>query len=585
MTFSPAFFRGGQQPAATAKAAPTTPVEDRPRVLARGGSKIHHWSFVIHKWTGLFAAVWLAVLGLTGFFLDHPSWRWQNQLTAPSWLTPRALEENAKDSLFRLYQIDPHDQANLIAGGPRGLWFSRDGGATWRITEFSDGEHPQILAIEPDPAQGWSRLWLASDNGVYLSDDGGVSAKPAALSGELVTALSAGASPDKMLGVIDRSRVFRFTTESPGNVTFIDIAAPHVSARPPEVGLNRFVRELHFGRGLFGPTSSLLLNDVGGVGMFVLPLTGLLFWGLPKYWKTQARHKEKRRPAKATKKMTVRWLFRIHSATFGVVSALLVIYLSITGIFVGHQGELGGWMRSVRMTQNVLPPAFGFSSWNGAIEALAAVPGQQDTLILGSRFGLFTSLDAGKSWTLEKNAEGEFFSAALHIRRLNDRLLVANSMASPSLIRDADSTTHEFSNRSGQKTPGRGGHEEHHGGHRSGDGVANSELRGPRAENTPDGMRGMASMFMPIDVTGFGDRLAWKNGAKLIVTDMHGQILETRPLSLPDAPGVPWFTWFLRMHMGTIFWSRWRWVNDVFAIAAVLLAVTGTIRWERKKWA
>ena len=37
--------------------------------------------------------------------------------------------------------------------------------------------------------------------------------------------------------------------------------------------------------------------------------------------------------------------------------------------------------------------------------------------------------------------------------------------------------------------------------------------------------------------------------------------------------------------MGTIFWSEWRWMNDVFSIAAVLLSITGLIRWWRKKWA
>jgi hypothetical protein len=36
--------------------------------------------------------------------------------------------------------------------------------------------------------------------------------------------------------------------------------------------------------------------------------------------------------------------------------------------------------------------------------------------------------------------------------------------------------------------------------------------------------------------------------------------------------------------MGTIFWSEWKWVNDVFAVLAVFLSVTGLIRWWRQKW-
>ena len=36
-----------------------------------GGGGFYYWSFFIHKWAGLIGAAWLAVLGLTGFFLDH----------------------------------------------------------------------------------------------------------------------------------------------------------------------------------------------------------------------------------------------------------------------------------------------------------------------------------------------------------------------------------------------------------------------------------------------------------------------------------------------------------------------------------
>jgi hypothetical protein len=55
------------------------------------------------------------------------------------------------------------------------------------------------------------------------------------------------------------------------------------------VQLNRFVRELHFGKGVVGSLTSLVMNDIGGLGMFILSLTGLLYWGLPKWWKQRAK--------------------------------------------------------------------------------------------------------------------------------------------------------------------------------------------------------------------------------------------------------------------------------------------------------
>jgi hypothetical protein len=70
----------------------------------------------------------------------------------------------------------------------------------------------------------------------------------------------------------------------------------------------------------------------------------------------------------------------------------------------------------------------------------------------------------------------------------------------------------------------------------------------------------------------------------MYVTDADGKEIETFDIQQPSDPGTPWFSWMLRVHMGTIFWSEWRWVNDVFATLAVFLSVTGLIRWWRQKW-
>jgi len=145
------------------------------------GGGFYYWNFFIHKWAGLIGAAWLAALGLTGFFLDHDSWRWLMQNKSPAFLTPAALDANSAHGVARYLQIDPSDRSIQVAGGPRGLWLSRDGGTTWMATRFLDGDHPQILAIEPDPAVGWNLLWFASDNGVYVSDDKGATARQTTL--------------------------------------------------------------------------------------------------------------------------------------------------------------------------------------------------------------------------------------------------------------------------------------------------------------------------------------------------------------------------------------------------------------------
>ena len=587
---------------ATCRTAAADGQPAKPRAAKVRGSAVYNWSFFLHKWIGLFAAVWLGVLGLTGFFLDHDSWRWLQQAEAPSWLTTNWLLENTRWSVARLMQVDPADPSIRVTGGPRGLWFSRDAGASWQPAAFPGGIQTQVLAIEPDPALGWKRLWFATDDGVYLSEDSGASVRPASLSGEYVTSLAAGASPDEMIGVIDRSQVFRFTTADPAKITRIALAPPAPEAHPAWVGFNRFMRDLHFGKGVFDPLSSLVMNDIGGIAMLILPLTGLLYWALPKWWRYRLRRTARRGTSKATKKATIRWLFRVHSATLGIVSVLMMIYLSVSGIFVEHGRELGAWMRSIHVPQAYLPRIYGMPSWNGWVEAIVAYPGKPDSFTIGNRIGLFTTADGGRTWTLENGADGRPLQSARPAAQAwrqgfgpqrHGGAVAHSSM--PHLTTFA-------------KSAGTGG--------MGGEGIADTAARrrsaGSGAEDGPwppfrrqrrawrraaacaateairmahGGMDDMVNMFMPTDVTPMGDKLAWKTTDKLFVTDANGTAIEKIKIKLPEVQGVNWFTWFLRVHMGTIFWSEWRWVNDVFSVAAVLLSITGLIRWWRKKWA
>ncbi len=586
----------------------------------QSGGGFYYWNFFIHKWAGLIGAAWLAVLGLTGFFLDHDSWRWLMQNKSPAFLTPASLDASSARGVARYLQIDPSDRSIQVAGGPRGLWLSRDGGTTWTATRFLDGDHPQILAIEPDPAVGWNLLWFASDNGVYVSNDKGATAQQTTLKGEYVTSLAAGSAPDELLAVIDKSKIVRFKTEEPAKIDTIELGPLGPLSRVTDVQLNRFVRELHFGKGVVGSLTSLVMNDIGGLGMFILSLTGLLYWGLPKWWKHRAKSVGgASKGTKAVRRSTIVWLFRAHSATLGIASVLMLIYLAVTGIFIGHSRELGDWMKATRIPQAYLTPAFGGSSWAGWIDAIVAYPGMPGAFTIGNRIGMFTTVDYGQSWAREEDATGKPVGAATRLRRIGDKLLVSGGMAGPSLIRGVDQVDHEVvvSDRDrgrgeARQGGGRGGNREagaermggmagmehsgmdhaHHGmnggawqdaGQGGGAGMSAGMAR--RAETAGmGGMGGMEGMFMPSDVTRLGDNFVWKSSSKMYVTDADGKEIETFDVKQPSDPGTPWFSWLLRVHMGTIFWSEWKWVNDVFAVLAVFLSVTGLIRWWRQKW-
>ena len=77
------------------------------------GGGFYYWNFFIHKWAGLIGAAWLAALGLTGFFLDHDSWRWLMQSKSPAFLTPASLDANSARGVTRYQQIDPSDRATM----------------------------------------------------------------------------------------------------------------------------------------------------------------------------------------------------------------------------------------------------------------------------------------------------------------------------------------------------------------------------------------------------------------------------------------------------------------------------------------
>jgi len=596
-----------------AQGAPPSAIVTRQRDKATkkvqpGGSPLYRWSFVIHKWTGLAGAVWLAVLGLTGFFLDHDSWRWLMQSKAPSWLTTHELEEQSARNTIRHLQIDAANSANRLAGGPRGVWVSRDGGASWTPTAFQKGDHPQLLVIEPDTAKGWGRLWLGTDDGVYVSEDGGASARLATLQGEYVTGLAAGSTLSEMLAIVDRSRVYRIDADAPEKIEAIEFAPLGAEARPLDAQLNRFIHDLHFGRALAGPTASLVANDIGGVGMFVLSVTGLLYWGLPKWWKAQAKRRgnaASARTSKQAKKATIIWLFRLHSVTLGIASALMLLYLSITGIFLGHGRELSMWMRSVKIPQAYLTPAFGVSSWDGWLDSIVAYPDMPGAYTIGNRVGMFTTVDGGQTWAREENPNGEPVRLAARMRRLDDQIVMANGMGGASAIRGANDVNREVKIGPSMGMMGAGGHRggAHHGGAPGADDGSAAAAGGHEAKHETRGQQGMSrraqmagmgagmgmggmeNMFMPSDVTLSDGKLLWKSSNKLWITDREGNEIGKQDINMPSDPGTPLFTWLLRLHLGTIFWSEWKWVNDIFAVLAVFLSVTGLIRWWRKKWA
>jgi len=494
----------------------------------------------LHKWAGLISAVWLCVLGATGFLLDHKEWRWMMFSTVPERLMPESVRSLSR-TVIQLFQVNPDRPMHQVVAGVRGLWVTENGAKSWKRTRVIGDESGrlQVFAVEPDPERGWDRLWIGTDDGLWVSEDGGKTLVKAGLQGQRITALTAGASTGALYGVADRSWVFHLLTGRPDDPVWLHLERPPDDALPPEISLRRLIIDLHVGKGLFAETTSLLLNDLAGLGLCALALSGVFYWGLPKYW--QRRRQQGDQVRVGTKRTTLVWLFRLHGPLIGLCAALPLLYLVITGIFFGHFKELGEWMRRVQVSSTFHPPIYHLNVWDGWIEAVVGYPGQPEKLSIGTRVGLFTSKDGGRTWSAER-VGAERIAAARRLRRFGNALYIGGWMGVNSYLKRQD-------------------------------GADWLKLSDKHAH-------------MAGDITRLGDgQLGWLHHGKTVaITDQFGQVHGQIELTQPMEDGVPWYYVLRQLHDGLIFWQHWKWVNDLFAVLATMLLVTGLIRWWRVKW-
>jgi len=479
----------------------------------------------MHRWAGLISGVWLAVLGITGFFLDHRDWRWMWQGGLSENGVPTQIVDKSHHGTMRLYQIVEDD--HHLSGGHSGLWW-KQGEQPWQATRFAD-DTPQVYSLIHTADHSW---WLATDNGVWQSNDNGITASQFALANHSVTALVQ-SDANKIWGVVDRSRVFKLDVTN-RTVEWIAIASLNQMELPDSIDLSRLVHDVHFGRGIFNAPWSLLLSDLSAIALVVLPLTGLLYWWLPRLWRR--KRQQGRSVNKQVKQQWAIWLYRFHAPVIGIVCVVPIIYLSITGIFLDHSTGLRSLMKQTRIDQPLLPPVYRLSNWDGQIYSLFV--DQQNTrhFSLGTRLGLFSTDDSGQNWYRE-SLQGAAASFIWTSRQIKDQQFIGG-MGGPNYFRNSN-------DEPWFKLP--------HGAH------------------------------MPTDITltATGESL-WKTSKGLKLLDENGY--RDQKASLPELDYVPWYYILDGLHSGLLIHEQWKWLNDIFAILAIFLTTTGLIRWWRVKW-
>ncbi|MBF0292714.1 MAG: PepSY domain-containing protein [Nitrospinae bacterium] len=481
----------------------------------------------IHKLAGIVAALWLAVIGATGFLLNQKDWRWIWQTTVPESLLPKKTLETAAEMEVAFYRIDPGDPSRRIAAGRRGAWLSDDAGNSWRNALFSGlppGESPQVFSIVANSGSDWNDLWLATDDGIWMSINRAVSFERLAMPGVFVSSLAQGSTPDELIGVADRSSVFTLDKRSLV-VKWVNLSRPSSDQLPDSVSVSRFVSDLHHGRGIVTGIVSTLMSDIAGIALILLPITGVLFWLLSSKWK-----KNRSNPVNDERHLTAMRRFRMgHGAIMGIVATIPILYLSVTGVMMGHREEILEWMTSNRIAYKWLTPAYGLSDWNMEIYSVAGYPGEAGKFSLGVRSGFYTTADNGATWEREKiPGPSSFF--VWTTRRMGGDLFIG-AMGGPNL---------QKLNGGEWKIVKGAGH-------------------------------------MPTDVfTGLKSERVWKSHRGFLAESgkKRGEY-EKFETGRPTPAGVSVYYLITNIHSGLVFHSQWKWVNDFFAVLAVILCVTG----------
>ena len=490
----------------------------------------------IHQWCGLIAGIWVLVLGGTGFFLDHRDWRWLWQTGLDEKWISDAVVKKSQEGRFRLYHIDARNQHHILAGST-GLWWSQDGGHSWLATQFIN-DTPQIKAIVDDRKTNGAIKWLATDNGIWQLTDNARIANYWALEDRFINALTQGSHDNELLGVVDRTHVFKINIATK-EIDWLPLGVLEPQHLPEKIDLSRFVRDVHFGRGVFNAPWSMLWSDATAITMVVLPITGLLYWWLPRRWK-RLRH-DGHPVKKKYKQNSIRYLFRTHAPIAGVITFIPLLYLSITGIFLDHAEGLRDFMKSVNITRSWQTPVYNYTSWDGEIYGIAAYPEQSDKFSLGTRLGLFTSEDGGQTWQRERLMPATLAnkkSAFIWMLKRYDDMLFIGGMGAPNFVKQ---------NAEPWKIVKGAGH-------------------------------------MPSDVTLDKQGNWWWMTRHGIKKGVPGSGFEHYHVHFPEQQQVPWYFILDGLHSGVLIHTQWKWINDIVAVLTLFLVITGLIRWWRVKW-
>lgn len=365
----------------------------------------------IHKISGIFAGAVLLLLAVTGFFINRDSWGFLYTVNAPNSLLPaRVIAEGNR--LNEVFLIDKEEENHVISAGQRGVFISNDKGKKYVKTLSLP-----CYSIRQDIAA--SRYYAATSDGIFLSKDKGNTWKPFALKSKIVNALSL--HDDNLFASINKSIVALINNN--GKVLLETPVYIPENQLNQNISLSRFIRDIHYGRGLFDNGWSLLINDVSALFLFFLAISGYLIW----YFIKQIKYKKNNRSRQ------VKLFMKLHSSIMSLIIVIPLVLITLTGIALDHSDYFSSFLRSTSISNSHLPPVY-----HSLREDIWSVDIYKNVYRIGNRYGVYRSDDL-TSWKLENRG------FAYRMKRLNNQLFVSG-MGAPNRLYDKDGNWHILRN-------------------------------------------------------------------------------------------------------------------------------------------
>ncbi len=365
--------------------------------------------FLLHKYSGLATGLILALLAITGFFLDHENFNFLWQIEVNDRWVPESMEANKYRSV-EAYRVDTRNPQHILVGSRRGFYLSRDGGISFTKTL----EH-QVLTLDVYRINGkedYQRIYVGTTEGIYASRDGGKHWQLFALSGQPVTALTLWKGV--IHAVVDKRDLYRINPTSQTTLP-LKWSPPASNILPQSVTLGRLVRDLHYGRGLVDGDVSLYFNDFLALVLLILSVSGYVI-----YIKVHRRRKHR-----VGNKQTLKtWIsIHAHGSTLPAFLLILIIF-GITGIFLDHSGIFRSFLKGNELNTAWLTPVYRNLStdvWGFDYDG--------KKYRIGNRLGIFSSKDL-HHWGLENRG------FAWRMKRLGNELLVSGMGAPNRILRN-----------------------------------------------------------------------------------------------------------------------------------------------------